>query len=115
MSDFQEYRHRQTVSARRLEEDETVFTKNGAEYGREGQYLVHVPNDGVYLVGGEYFEEHYELIPESVSEARKFTPEGKTVEQVLEFMREHPEEIDRVKKLEAKGVGRKGIMEYAVR
>lgn len=114
MSDYQEFRARETVKAIRLTEDGYVFTKNGKEFGRVGDYLQDVPNDGVFLVSGEWFDENYEPIPEAVTEARKFSPTGKTIPEVLEFLKENPDEIERVKQLERDGGSRKGILEYEV-
>jgi hypothetical protein len=113
MSDYQEYRKREYVKALKLTESDYVFTTNGKEFGREGDYLMQT-EDGTYLVSGEWFDEQYEPVPEEVTEARKFVPAGKTVEQVIEFLRENPEEIERVKQLERDGGSRKGILEYAV-
>lgn len=114
MSEYQEYRARESVRALKLTESDYVFTKNGKEFAREGDYLMEIPDDGVFLVSGEWFDEKYEPIPEAVSEARKFTPTGKTIPEVLEFLKENPDEIERVKQLERDGGSRKGILEYEV-
>lgn len=110
----QEYRVRDYVRAERIPEDGTVFLSSGAVHGREGDYLVH-REDGVYYADAESFEAVYELVPESVSAARKYSPDGKTVEEVIQFFRENPDEVDRVKRLEAAGSSRKGILDYEVR
>jgi hypothetical protein len=113
MGEIKEYRSRDYVRAERIETSETVFLTSGVMFGHEGDYLVH-REDGVYYADGAAFEALYEPVPEEVSEARKFTPDGKTVEEVVRFFAEYPDEIDRVKELEAKGGSRKGIMEYEI-
>lgn len=110
----QEYRRREFIRAERIAENGVVFTARGAVWGNEGDYLVH--RDGeVWYCDQESFEDEWEVIPKNVSEARKFTPDGKTVDQVLEFFRDNPDEVERVKGLERLGVGRKGITEYEIR
>lgn len=114
MSEYQEYQAREFVKALKLTEDDNVFTTNGKEFGRKGDYLMQVPDDGTYLVAGEWFDEKYEPVAEKLSEARQFTPAGKTVEEVVSFLKEFPEETERVKQLERDGGSRKGILEYEV-
>jgi hypothetical protein len=110
---IQEYRLREYVQAERIEHSGTVFTSHGPVFGKEGDYLLHRSGRVVYVVA-DAFEDKYEPVPEDVSEARKFVPGGKTVDQVLEFLKENPDEVERVKKLEREGGSRKGILEYEV-
>lgn len=111
MGDVQEYRHREFVRAEKLEGNGTTFTGNGVVEYHEGDYLVY-GEKGTVLVKGSVFEREFVLLEESVREARQFTPAGKTVEAVLEFLKENPDEVSRVKELEASGGKRRGILEY---
>lgn len=105
------YRSLEIVEAEKVEKRRKVVTVNGAEYVNPGEYLVRVPN-GVQIVSGKYFESRYSLAEESISESRRFTPVGKTVDEVLEFFKEFPDEIERVKDLERNNGARKGILNY---
>lgn len=110
MSDVHEYRLRNFIRAEKLETNQRVMTTNGAVNAKAGDYLVYGVN--VCVVNGAEFENEYSLVEESVSESRKFSPVGKTVEDVLKFLREYPDEVDRVKEIEKAGASRKSILEY---
>lgn len=114
MGEILEFRPREILRAEKVEEYQRVVTINGVEEAKPGQWLAYV-DGGIQILSGAYLEEEYELVPESVSESRKFVPAGKTVDEVLEFFREYPEEVERVKQLERDGGSRKGILEYEVR
>jgi hypothetical protein len=115
MSEYQEFRSRHYVKALKLTETENVFTTSGKEFAEAGDYLLKTADNLVYLVKEDAFDDMYELVPEGVSEARKFTAEGRTVEEVLNFFKSNPDEVSRVKALEAEGASRKGILDYEVR
>lgn len=102
-----EYRKRARVVAEKVAESGPVSTANGAGYALEGDYLVYAIT-GVIVVNGAEFEREYEEIQGD----NDFHPAGKTVEVVLNFLREYPDEIDRVKEEEKSGAERKGILEY---
>lgn len=107
MAEYKEYRNKDTTKAMRLEESGTVGTYHGPVYAKEGDYLVR-GEYGVYLVPGGVFDEIYvELEGDN-----DWSPAGKTVEQVKEFLNENPDQVDRVRKLEFKGGNRKSVMEY---
>lgn len=114
MSEYQQYRSRHAVTALKLEESEYVFTTRGKEFGNVGDYLLKSTEGYVTLVDQESFDNMYEPVPNEVTEARKFSPTGKTIPEVLEFLKGNPDEIDRVKQLERDGGSRKGILEYEV-
>lgn len=114
MGDVLEYRHRDYVKAERLENDGNVYLSGGKSFGKAGDYLVYEAN-GTRLVKGAEFEREFVVVEESISESRKFSPLGKTVDEVLEFLREFPDEIDRVKQEERDGGSRKGILDYEKR
>lgn len=111
MSEVLEYKHREYVKAEKLDKDGNVYLAGGKSPAKTGDYLVY-EEKGTRLVKGEDFERDFVLVEESVSEARKFSPIGKTVDVVLEFLHEHPDEVDRVKQEERDGGSRKGILEY---
>lgn len=114
MGDVQEYRARGTIRAEKVEEDTRIVTVHGVENVKAGDYLVY-QSGGVSVMSGAAFEKEYVVLEESVSEARKFTPAGKTVEVVLEFLKANPDEIERVRELEEDGASRKKILDYAKR
>lgn len=113
MGDIVEYMSTRRVLAEKLDEGEYVNATSGRIWGNAGDYVTYTA-DGAYVVPGDEFEREYKPIPEDVSEARKFIPAGKTVEQVVEFLKENPDEIERVKQLERDGGSRKGILEYEI-
>lgn len=113
MGDILEYQSKRRIMAEKLEKAEKVNSSSGPRWANAGDYAVYT-GQGAFIIPGAEFEAEYEVIPESVSEARRYTPDGKTVPEVLEFFRDNPGEIDRVKGLEAKSGNRKGILEYEV-
>lgn len=113
MGDILEYQSKRRIMAEKLESAERVNSSNGPRWANAGDYVIY-SGQGAFIIPGAEFEAEYEVIPESVSEARRYTPDGKTVPEVLEFFRDNPSEIDRVKGLEAKSGNRKGILEYEV-
>lgn len=110
MGDVRDYKLREYVRAERVNETGWVNTRNGREFARHGSYLVY-GNNGVRLVRGEAFEREYVEVDIAVAE---FNPAGKSVGEVVDFMRLNPDEIERVKDAERKGGNRKGILEYRV-
>lgn len=113
MGDILEYQSKRRLLAEKLESAERVNSSSGPRWANSGDYVIYT-GEGAYIIPGAEFEAEYELIPASVSEARKYTPDGKTVPEVLEFFRDNPSEVERVKELEAKSGNRKGILEYEV-
>lgn len=111
MGDIQNYVSRRRVMAEKLESGEYVNSSTGRRWANSGDYVVYT-GEGAFIVPGAEFEREYELIPSEVS---KFSPEGKTIPEVLEFLKDNPGEVERVKELEAKSGNRKGIIEYEVR
>lgn len=111
MGDVQEYRWSEILRAEIVEEDSRVNTLAGVEWAKAGDYLVHI-DGGVKIATAEYWERMTEPVTEKESEARKFSPAGKSVETVVEFMKENPDEVDRVKAEEKSGGNRKGITEF---
>ena len=91
-----------------------VGTRDGVRGARAGDYVVY-GNDGTRIVKGSEFDAEYVLVETEESEARKFTPAGKSVEDVVEFLKENPDEVERVKQLERDGGSRKGILNYEKR
>lgn len=114
MSEYQDYRSRHAVKALKLTETENVFTTSGKEFAEAGDYLLKSADGLVYLVKEDAFDDMYELVPEAVTAARAFTPDGKTIPEVVEFFKDNPDEIERVKQLERDSGSRKGILEYEV-
>lgn len=104
---MKEYRSRETIKARRVEKPERLSTILGVMTARVGDYVARVEG-GIQILSAEYFESHYA----EVKGDSEFVPAGKTVEQVIEFLKANPEQVDRVKELESRGANRKGIAEY---
>jgi len=104
---MKEYRSRETIRARRVEKPERISTILGVMTARIGDYVALVPG-GEQILSAEYFESHYSEIKGD----SEFVPAGKTVEQVIEFLKENPDQVERVKELEKNGANRKGIAEY---
>lgn len=111
MSKVRNYKLREFVKAEKLSKNGDVYTSKGREYAKAGDYLVY-NNLGTFIVRGTFFEEQYVAVEQDESDARTFTPAGKTVNEVREFMDNNPDECVRVRSLELKGAGRKGITEY---
>jgi hypothetical protein len=111
MAEIHEYRTKRTIRAERILIGGRMFTTNGASYVVAGDYLVY--RDGLTsVIPKAVFESEYELIDGSEIEKLAFNPVGKTVDVVIKFLRENPDQISRVKGIEEKGTARKGIMEY---
>lgn len=110
-----EYRARNTVRAEQLEEGGNHVTANGVSYIPAGDYLVHIPGYGTRRVEKDAFESEYVVITDAEAEVRAYVPEGQTVEKVLEFLRDNPDEVERIKALESVAGKRKGILEYEER
>lgn len=102
------YRVKGTISAERVEEASRVMTTSSVAWANEGDYLVH--DNGTVLVSKDEFERIYEEVSDEGD--KEFHPAGKTVPQVLEFLDENPDQVERVKQDERDGGNRKGILEY---
>lgn len=113
MGDILEYQSKRRLLAEKLETPERVNATNGVSWANAGDYVIYT-GTGAFIIPGAEFEAEYELIPESVSEARKYSPVGKTVPEVIEFLKENPAEVERVKEIESRNGERKGILEYEV-
>lgn len=123
MSGIREYNLRENVRAEKVEESGRIVTASGPIDVVEGEYIVHTAN-GTERVNGKEFEDKY--APVSGSDSRDedsendretgFSPVGKSVAQVTEYMDSHPEEVDAIKRREGESnTPRKGIMEYESR
>lgn len=106
------YRNREVVTAYQIAEPgEAVNTRNGIQWAPSGSWAVY-GTLGVEIVNDETFVGRYAEweIPEEVAE---FSPIGKTVETVLEWLDEHPDDVERVLAIEGGTTNpRKGIMSY---
>jgi hypothetical protein len=105
-----EYRYVKTVRAERVNESGNVITNTGPVFAAEGSYLVYAETGGFKVVDGDVFEKGYS----EVKRDSEFVPQGKTVDQVVDYLKENPDDIERVKQLERDGASRKGILEYEV-
>lgn len=108
MSEVKEYRARDNIRAKRIDKDCRVVADNRPRNVKAGDYLVYDAK-GAHLVDGKEFEKLYREV-EGDSE---FHPAGNTVENVVEFLKANPDQVDRVKAEEKKGANRKGIVEFA--
>lgn len=111
MAEARDYKLRTHVRAEKLEKDKSVGTANGVQTGYAGDYLVHVPGYGTKLVKGNAFEAEYVPVGDEEKVVAEFTPKGKTVDVVLEFLSANPGERERVLQEERDGASRKGILE----
>jgi hypothetical protein len=84
------------------------MTHAGAQDVNAGDYLVYLNGGGCVVVQGDVFDDIYA----EVKGDSEFHPAGNTVEQVLEFLAENPDQADRVKQEERDGGNRKGILSY---
>lgn len=107
---IKEYRRIGTVQAEQVEESGQVSLSNGPGWANKGDYLVY-ENGTVSVVSADNFESRFE----EVKGDSEFHPAGKTVEAVVEYMKEFPDQIRRIQDEESKGAERKGIMEYEKR
>lgn len=105
---MKEYRVKATVHAERVEENSRVMTHAGAQDVNAGDYLVYLNGGGTIVVQGDVFDDTYAEIQGD----SEFHPAGNTVEQVLEFLADNPDQVDRVKQEERDGGNRKGILSY---
>ena len=105
---MKEYRVKATVRAERVEENSRVMTDTGVKDVAAGDYLVYLSGGGAIVVQGEDFENTYA----EVKGDSEYHPAGNTVEAVVEFMRENPDQVERIKQEERDGGTRKGILEY---
>lgn len=123
MSEIREYNLRENIRAERVEQSGRIVTANGPIDVVEGEYIVHKEN-GTERVNGKEFEDKY--APVSGSDSRDedsendretgFSPVGKSVAQVTEYMDSHPDEVTAIKARESESnTPRKGIMEYESR
>lgn len=108
---MKEYRVKATVQAEKVSETARVMTDTGVQEATEGDYLVYLNGGGCVVVQGDVFEDTYA----EVKGDSEFHPAGKTVDAVVEFLRENPDQADRVKQEERDGGNRKGILEYESR
>ena len=105
---MKEYRVKATVHAERVEENSRVMTNAGVQEVNAGDYLVYLNGGGTVVVQGDVFDDTYAEIKGD----SEFHPAGNTVETVLEFLKNNPDQIDRVKQEERDGGNRKGILSY---
>lgn len=103
-----EFRPKGTIWAEKVEEDSRIVTVLGPLDVSAGDYLIHT-HEGVKVVNGKVFENEYV----AVESKPEFHPSGKTVEEVVAYLDENPDEIDRVIQEERDGASRKGIVSYA--
>lgn len=111
MAEVREYKKRDFIRAEKVVESGRVVVGNGPTQVRAGDYLVY-GSGATKVVKGSEFEKEYILVEDEESEARGYSPAGKSVEEVVNFLKENPDEINRVKQLEKKGGSRKGILSY---
>lgn len=112
MGEVREYRSHKVVRAEVIEDDsKPVVTRHGIVYPRKGDYLVYDDDGQTRYAEKGPFEDEYLRESDEDKGKREFVPQGHTVEEVLEFLEKHPEETDRIKRLEKNGASRKGILE----
>lgn len=134
MSQIREYNLRENIRAERVEKSGRIVTANGPIDVVEGEYIIY-RNSGTERVNGQEFEDMYAPVSDSDSEndgaqlysihrnggtkndrESAFSPVGKSVAQVIEYMNEHPEEVEAIKRREGESnTPRKGIMGYESR
>lgn len=102
-----EFRPKGTIWAEKIEESARVVTILGPLDVTAGDYLIYT-HEGVRVVNGVVFENEYEAVPEK----EVFHPSGNTVDVVVEYMNENPDEVARIIQEERDGASRKGITEY---
>lgn len=114
------YRNREVVTAYQVgEPGESVNTRNGLLWAPSGSWVVFAAL-GVVIVADKEFADRYAVWDDSVPVALEpstdveFTPLGKTVDDVVEFMDQNPYDVRRIQAIEgATANPRKGIMNYA--
>ena len=105
-----EFRPKGTIWAEKVTEDSRIVTVLGPLDVKAGDYVIHT-HDGVRVVNGQVFENEYEV----VESKPVFHPAGKTVEEVVNYLKSNPGEVDRIVQEERDGASRKGILEYESR
>ena len=105
------YRNREVVAAYQVEEPgENVHTRNGVQWAPSSSWAVYGIL-GVEIMSDSAFTAWY--AEESDTTEAGFSPIGKTVESVLEYLDLNPDEVERVKEIESGTANpRKGIMSY---
>lgn len=103
-----EYRNKYRVLAEEVEKTGTVMTSAGPGFAYKGDFLCYGAH--TFVMPREAFLEQYEEIKGD----NEFHPGGKTVDEVVAFLAENPDEIDRIKQEERDGGSRKGILSYEV-
>lgn len=106
-----EYRPRGIVFAEKVDNDSRIVTVLGPIDVSAGDYLIHT-HEGVRVVNGKLFENEYEKVSDN-SEPEEFHPAGKSVDVVTEYMRNNPNEVDRIIQEERDGASRKRITEFS--
>jgi hypothetical protein len=107
MSELKQYRDKNTVYAICLVNGGAIGLSSGLGFAGVGDYVIH-ENGTTRLIEKEDFESRYvELEGDS-----EYSPVGKLVDDVVVFMKENPDQVDRIKELELAGAERKGIMNY---
>lgn len=104
---MKEYRLKGTIQAEKVPENTRMVTVHGPVDIEAGDYLIYT-HEGVKVVNGKLFENEYS----EVKGDSEFKPAGKLVDVVVEFMRENPDQVERIKQEERDGANRKGILEY---
>lgn len=107
-SEMKTFKHRDYVKADRVESACVVGTHTGPQTAKAGDYVMYVEDKGAFLVNGEDFDRDFVEIKGDPD----FHPTGNTVETVLAFLDDNPDEMTRIKGEESEGANRKGIMEY---
>lgn len=103
-----EYRPKGTIWAEKIAESARIVTVLGPLDVTAGDYLIHT-HEGVRVVNGKIFENEYE----PVEEKEEFHPAGHSVDEVVSYLNNNPDEVDRVIQEERDGASRKGILNYA--
>ena len=103
-----EYRPKGTIWAERVAENSRIVTVLGPLDVSAGDYLIHT-HEGVRVVNGVVFENEYV----EVETKPEFHPAGHSVDEVVSYLNDNPDEVDRVIQEERDGASRKGILSYA--
>jgi len=104
---IKKYRCKSVIQAEEIQQSGTISTSNGPQYAHKGDFLVY-GLVSTYIVSRELFLQENEEVPES----EEFNPAGKSATDVIQFMRENPDQVSRVKALENEGGKRKTILEF---
>lgn len=103
-----EYRPKSTVWAEKVDEDSRIVTVLGPLDVSAGDYLIHT-HEGVKVVNGKVFENEYV----AVESKPEFHPAGHSVDEVVSYLNDNSDEVDRIVQEERDGASRKGILNYA--